>query len=81
MFWSFAKGSVISVLGMLGYLINFINMIILIFYCLSKVAQQTCRRETTIIQTYLVCQAFKLCILLTTLSIIVYVRKSKKDTN
>jgi hypothetical protein len=77
MFWSFAKGSVISVLGMFGYVANLINMIILVLYCLSEVTDNSCRRAATIIQTYLACQAVKLCILVATVSMIVYVQKSK----
>ncbi len=77
MFWSFAKGSVVSVLGMLIYLANLVNMFALVISCLATLDDHSCKLATTVRQAYLACQAFKLCILLITVSLIVYVRRGK----
>ena len=48
MFWKFAKGSVVSVVGMFAYLLNFINMIVLLSYCLSTFQSDYCKLAETI---------------------------------
>lgn len=38
-FWLLTKGSTPSVIGMLTFIANFINMIVLVIYCLTKINQ------------------------------------------
>lgn len=64
MFWKLQKGSTISVTGMLTYLLNTFNMIVLVFSLLANIKSFGCDpQERVLVISYLGTQAAKLLVI------------------
>jgi len=54
MFWKTSKGTFFSVTGMFLYVLNFLNMITLYFYCISTLGGNSCKLTNLVKIIYIV---------------------------